>query len=210
MTFRAKLAREEEARTRAFQARMDALASFSKNYESRVGTRLQQEKQDEDRLVNANLAEADRKRAERDKNDYDRRKKTSMQDTEYNIAMIEKKKKAAEDERLEALERRHRMETDALLQKQKDREAAEKKRLQMLALKDNLDQQVAQRHTGERNYAALSSIEATINKVSLFLFSSTIFTACDGHLLNSSAQISLLPVDHQETGRGSSAVAQGG
>ncbi len=144
---------------------MDALASFSKNYESRVGTRLQQEKQDEDRLVNANLAEADRKRAERDKNDYDRRKKTSMQDTEYNIAMIEKKKKAVEDERMEALERRHRMETDALLQKQKDREAAEKKRLQMLALKDNLDQQVAQRHTGERNYAALSSIEATINKV---------------------------------------------
>eukprot|EP00598_Pedospumella_elongata_P004909 CAMPEP_0184980074 /NCGR_PEP_ID=MMETSP1098-20130426/10111_1 /TAXON_ID=89044 /ORGANISM="Spumella elongata, Strain CCAP 955/1" /LENGTH=541 /DNA_ID=CAMNT_0027503433 /DNA_START=50 /DNA_END=1675 /DNA_ORIENTATION=- len=162
--YEAKLAREEEARTRAFQARMDALASFSKSYESRVGTRLLQEKQDEDRLVNANLAEADRKRAERDKNDYDRRKKTSLQDTEYNIAMIEKKKKAVEDERMEALERRHRMETDALLQKQKDREASEKKRLQMLALKDNLDQQVAQRHTGERNYAALSSIEATINK----------------------------------------------
>lgn len=116
-------------------------------------------------MVSANLAEADRKRAERDQNDYDRRKKTSLQDTQYNIAMIEKKKKAVEDERLEALERRHRMEMDALLQKQKDRETAEKKRLQMLALKDNLDQQVAQRHTGERNFAALSSVEAIMNKV---------------------------------------------
>ena len=144
---------------------MDALASFSKSYESRVGTRLQQEKEDEDRIISANLAESDRKRAERDKNDYDRRKTTSLRDTEYNIAMIEKKKKAAEDERLEALDRRHRMEMDAQMQKQRDRENADKKRLQMLAMKSNLDQQVAQRQTGERNFMALSSIEATINKV---------------------------------------------
>lgn len=167
---RAKLAREEEARNRAFQARMDALASFSKSYESRVGTRLQQEKEDEDRLISANLAEADRKRAERDKNDYDRRKTTSLRDTEYNIAMIEKKKKAVEDERLDALDRRHRMEMDALSQKQRDRENTEKKRQQMLAMKDNLDLQVAQRQTGERNFMALSSIEATINKVPLTYF----------------------------------------
>ena len=184
---------------------MDALASFSKSYESRVGTRLLQEKQDEDRLVNANLAEADRKRAERDKNDYDRRKKTSLQDTEYNIAMIEKKKKAMEDERMEALERRHRMETDALLQKQKDREAAEKKRLQMLALKDNLDQQVAQRHTGERNYAALSSIEATINKVR-----KKDFYSVRGKTFVIPMLLFLFLVHHEETGGGSPAAAQSG
>lgn len=184
---------------------MDALASFSKSYESRVGTRLLQEKQDEDRLVNANLAEADRKRAERDKNDYDRRKKTSLQDTEYNIAMIEKKKKAVEDERMEALERRHRMETDALLQKQKDREAAEKKRLQMLALKDNLDQQVAQRHTGERNYAALSSIEATINKVR-----KNDFYSVRGKTFVITILLFLFLVHHEETGGRSPAAAQSG
>ncbi len=146
---------------------MDALASFSKSYEARVGNRLQQEKEDADKLVSANLAEADRKRAERDKSDFDRRKNTSLQNTEYNIAMIEKKKKAVEDERLEALDRRHRMEMDALAQKQADREAKEKKRQQMLALKDNLDVQVAQRQTGERNFMALSNVEATMNKVSL-------------------------------------------
>lgn len=162
---RAKLAREEEARQRAFQARMDALASFSKSYESRVGSRLQQQKEENDKIINANLAESDRKRAERDKADFDRRRNTSLQNTEYNIAMMEKKKKAAEDERREAMERRLRLEQEAQEQKRLDREQAEKKRLQMLDLKVKLDQQVAQRQTGERNYAALSSIEATINKV---------------------------------------------
>jgi hypothetical protein len=159
------LAREEEARTRAFQARMDALASFSKSYESRVGSRLQQQKEENDKIISANLAESDRKRAERDRADLERRKMHSMQNTEYNITMIEKKKKAQEDERLEALERRQRMEAEAVEQKRRDREAAEKKRVQMLGLKEMLDQQVAQRQQGERNISALSSIETTINKV---------------------------------------------
>lgn len=145
---------------------MDALANFSKSYESRVGSRLQQQKEENDKIINANLAESDRKRAEREKADYDRRRNTSLANTEYNITMMEKKKKAVEDERREAFERRMRMEQEAQEQKRVDREHAEKKRIQMLDLKDKLDQQVAQRHTGERNFAALSSIEATINKVS--------------------------------------------
>jgi hypothetical protein len=144
---------------------MDALASFSKSYESRVGTRMQQQKEENDKIISANLAESDRKRAERDKADFERRKMQSMQNTEYNIAMIEKKKKAQEDERMEALERRQRMEADAAEQKRRDREAAEKKRIQMMGLKEMLDQQVAHRQQGERNVSALSSIETTINKV---------------------------------------------
>ena len=162
---RAKLAREEETRARAFQARMDALASFSKSYESRVGSRLQQQKEENDRIVQEGMAESDRKRAERDRADFERRKMQSMQNTEYNLAMMEKKKKAKEDERLDAIARRQRLEQEAAEQRLKDREEAEKKRIQMAQMKDMLDQQVAHRQHGEKNVTTLSNIEATINKV---------------------------------------------
>ena len=103
--------------------------------------------------------------------DFERRRNNSMANTEYNITIMEKKKKkkAAEDERLESIERRIRIERDAQEAKRSDREKAEEKRIQMLDLKVKLDQHVAQWQSGERNFAALSSIEATMNKVSLIL-----------------------------------------
>lgn len=66
------MAREEEARVKAFQARMDALAEFSRSYESRVGRTLQQQKEENDRAIQASLEESDRKRAERDRQDFER------------------------------------------------------------------------------------------------------------------------------------------
>jgi hypothetical protein len=167
---RLKLEKEELARTNAFQARMDALARFSNSYESRVGARLQQQKEENDRQINANLAEADRKALEREKADYERRRQTALRNTEYNITMMERKKQAQEQERLDALERRRRMEEDAQEAKRRDQVEAEQKRAHMMELKQNLDLQVTQRETGVRNFAALSNIEATMNKVWLYSF----------------------------------------
>lgn len=167
MRCRAKLAREEEARQRAFQARVDALAQFSKSYENRVGRTLQQQKVENDKLVAASLEESDRKRLERERGDAERRRQQALTNTEYNISMMEQKKQAQEAERVEALTRRLRLEQEATEQRRRDREEAEKKRLQMLELKGMLDSQVALRQHGERNAAALTSIEATLNKVSI-------------------------------------------
>lgn len=123
-------------------------------------------------MIAASLEESDRKRLERERGDAERRRQQALTNTEYNITMMEKKKKAQEDERMEALSRRLKLEQDAAEQRRRDREEAEKKRLQMLELKGMLDSQVALRQHGERNAAALTSIEATLNKVNsrIFLF----------------------------------------
>lgn len=80
--------------------------------------------------------------------------------------MIEKKKNDKEKERIDAIIRRQNIEKDAMLMKMKEKEESEKKRLQMLELKHMLDDQVALRHRDEKDHMVLSSVEATINKVS--------------------------------------------
>jgi hypothetical protein len=196
---RAKLTREEEARQKGFQARMDALASFSKSYENRVGRTQQQQKAENDKIIAADLEESDRKRAERERTDLERRRQHSLQNTEYNIMMMEKKKKAQEDERLEAISRRQQLEQEAAEQRRKDREGAERRRVQQMDLRGMLDQQVAQRQHGERNAAALTGIEATINKVCSALsalFRPTFLTDYGSH--RSCVALLIVAVYHEE------------
>ena len=118
---------------------MDALQNFSKGYEARVGARLQEQKAAVEKKEHSALLEAERLRAEKEDADKARKRQALLQSTEYNIRMMEEKKRAKDQERLDNIERRRRMEADAAVQKRLEREAAEEKRLRMIELKRNLD-----------------------------------------------------------------------
>jgi len=160
------LEREEQARQSAFQKRVDELAKFSNGYEQRVGERLQAQKEADEKLVMQNILEAERKRAERDKIDEDRRRSVAKRNQQWNIDMMERKQRQQQEQKIDNLNRRAQMEADLQEAKRKERELAERKRLQMIELKNNLDNQVTQRETGVRNYGHLSDIEEKMNKVS--------------------------------------------
>lgn len=163
------MAKEEAERAAAFKARMDALQNFSKNYESRVGARLQEARQEEDNKVNAALIEAERKRVEKEDRERAQKKAALIASTEYNIRMMEEKQRRkdqvkiaglpldvkrrisivgqiatiimvnCEQDRLDAMERRRKLEQEALEQKRQEREANERKRIQMMEMKQQLD-----------------------------------------------------------------------
>mmetsp|Transcript_702 Transcript_702/g.1212 ORF Transcript_702/g.1212 Transcript_702/m.1212 type:complete len:550 (+) Transcript_702:112-1761(+) len=162
--YEAKLEREEQARQSAFQKRVDELAKFSNGYEQRVGERLQAQKEADEKLVMQNILEAERKRAERDKIDEDRRRSVAKRNQQWNIDMMERKQRQQQEQKIDNLNRRAQMEADLQEAKRKERELAERKRLQMIELKNNLDNQVTQRETGVRNYGHLSDIEEKMNK----------------------------------------------
>lgn len=103
---RAKLEREELARQRAFQDRVDALAKFSSMHESSVASKVQRQHEESDRKVAEGLAEAERLREARDKRDLEQRRLAMKKSMEYNVAMMEHQRKLKEDEKLEAVERR--------------------------------------------------------------------------------------------------------
>ena len=103
---RAKLEREELARQRAFQDRVDALAKFSSIHESSVASKVQRQHEESDRKVAEGLAEAERMREARDKRDQEQRRLAMKKSMEYNVAMMEHQRKLKEDEKLEAVERR--------------------------------------------------------------------------------------------------------
>jgi len=103
---RAKLEREELARQRAFQDRVDALAKFSNMHESSVASKVQRQNEDNDRKVAEGLAEAERQREQRDKRDFEQRRLAMKKSMEYNVSMIEHQRKLKEDEKLDAIERR--------------------------------------------------------------------------------------------------------
>ena len=103
---RAKLEREELARQRAFQDRVDALAKFSNMHESSVASKVQRQHEDSDRKVAEGLAEAERQREMRDKRDLEQRRQAMKKSMEYNVAMMEHQRKLKEDEKLESVERR--------------------------------------------------------------------------------------------------------
>lgn len=144
---------------------MNALATFANNYETRVGSKLQSQKEENDRLITASLVEQDRISAEKERIKLEERKLKLKQSTEYNIAMIEQKRLAKEAEKLDALDRRKLLEMELIQQKRREREAAEEKRIRMIELKQNLDEQVSRRGRDDQSSIGLTNIEATINKV---------------------------------------------
>eukprot|EP01038_Epipyxis_sp_PR26KG_P004700 gene4700-6600_t len=159
-----KLEREEKARTEAFQARVDALASISKNYENRVGARLEQEAKAETKKVMSQIEEKDRSDYEKEKLKQEKRQLEMMRATEFNISLIEKKRREKEQERLDAFDRRQRMEQEALDFKRKEKEAITQKKIMMLENKKLLDVQIAQRNQANSNFVALSDIEVKLNQ----------------------------------------------
>lgn len=162
--YEAKLEREELARQRAFQDRVDALAKFSNMHESSVASKVQRQNEDNDRKVAEGLAEAERQREQRDKRDFEQRRLAMKKSMEYNVSMIEHQRKLKEDEKLDAIERRRKMEQDLLESKRKEREQKEEHRIKMIELKHNLDLQIHQRDQGIKAFNGLSAVETVMNK----------------------------------------------
>lgn len=163
---RRKLEAEEQARTAAFRSRMDHLNKIAKGYESKVGTVLQQQKEQEEALVMQQLEARDRKQEERERREKEMRMSKARYDLEFNKKMMEMKQKEKEQDRLAAIELRKRLEEEAQDAQRRARQEAEQRRMKHTTIKVDLDQQVALVHENKRREkAGLSESEMNINKV---------------------------------------------
>lgn len=143
-----RLEAEERARANAFQSRMDAMQHFTSSYQSSVGTRLAQQKLEDERLLVQKQAEKDRADLAKEQAKQDARRKRMQASMEENIAMIENKQRVKETERMQALEMRLRLEKEAADARNKQRESEEALRLKRQEMKLDLDAQL--RNTRDR------------------------------------------------------------
>ena len=164
--FRRKLEAEEQARTAAFRSRMDHLNKIAKGYESKVGTVLQQQKEQEEALVMQQLEARDRKQEERERREKEMRMSKARYDLDFNKKMMEMKQKEKEQDRVAAIELRKRLEQEAQEAQRRERQEAEQRRMKHTTIKIDLDQQMALVHENKRREkAGLSESEMNINKV---------------------------------------------
>lgn len=166
---RRKLEAEEQARAAAFRSRMDHLNKIAKGYESKVGTVLQQQKEQEEALVMQQLEARDRMQEERERREKEMRMSKARYDLDFNKKMMEMKQKEKEQDRLAAIELRKRLEQEAQEAQRRERQEAEQRRMKHTTIKVDLDQQVALvQENKRREKAGLSESEMHINKVRRF------------------------------------------
>jgi hypothetical protein len=163
--YEAKLEREEKARVDAFEARVAAL----KKFESSGATIAEEKKQAETDEMEKTMAAIEakyEKEAQRQK-DKDRKRKEDMkQSRDFNITLIERKKRIKEEERKTDAARRQTQQKE--LEDEKIREM-QKKQAKLAAandLKKKLDDQVNQRHQLQsfQKNSSLSSEEIEYNR----------------------------------------------
>ena len=180
--YEAKLAREEAARAKAFQDRIDALKAIEAAYENQAGKAIAAEAKATELRTNANMEQKQREDAEREQRKVDARNKELAKSKEFNAMygpsvyylpptihlltrrLIETKMQKQAALRQADIDMRLKFEKDSLALKEKEKEKAEKKRLQMNELKSKLDEQVQIRRQGIRDKSALSDTEIGLNR----------------------------------------------
>ncbi len=162
--YEAKLAKEEAARAKAFQDRIDALKAIEAAYENQAGKAIAAEAKATELRTNANMEQKQREDAEREQRKIDARNKELAKSKEFNAMLIETKAQKQAAIRQADIDMRLKFEKESVALKEKEREKAEKKRLQMMELKSKLDEQVQTRRQGIRDKAALSDTEIGLNR----------------------------------------------
>ncbi len=169
---RLKLDREEAARNNAFKARVDQLSKFSNKYENEVG---QKKREDESRTIaktNQELEQKDRVTEQSEKLKLDIRKRDTMRNFEYNLNMMEEKRRQKDKSRMEALEARLRMQDSQRVAEDQERKESQEKRMRRLEIKLKLDEQVQQKQQFKTSDVALTLAEKEFNKVNNLFYSS--------------------------------------
>ena len=82
--YEAKLAREEAARAKAFQDRIDALKAIEAAYESQAGKAIAAEAKATELRTNANMEQKQREDVEREQRKVDARNKEMAKSKEFN------------------------------------------------------------------------------------------------------------------------------
>jgi zinc finger CCCH domain-containing protein 13 len=163
-----KLEAEERARSNAFKERMQKSTAISTNYERATGTQLKQKTAESNAQILRAMADKDRLDEEKERKKVEGRKNESRRDADYNLKMMDAKKRLAEKEKLESLEIRLRLEKDAQDAKRQELEVAEQRKQRLLADKEILDQQMLSRlENKRRDKATFSDDDDRKNKVTV-------------------------------------------
>lgn len=161
---RRKLEAEERARNEAFKSRMDTLHRFASSYANGVGQQIQEQRTLEEQKTMEALRKKEEQDAERERLKIERRKQQAFQATQWNLTMVEQKRKQQQDERIKSIELRQHMEMEALEQRLKEKETKEFKRLQAIELKHKLDDQLEVRLENRRKErVGCSDVEMHLN-----------------------------------------------
>jgi len=161
----AKLEREEQARVDAFNLRVEAL----KKFESAGAGVAAQKAQDDERELNKTLAAIEAKYeadAERQHKKDSQRKADMVKSRDFNVTLIERKKRIKDEERATDLERRQTQQRELDDETtQNEKKKADKLR-KMQSLKVQLDEQVDRRHKADffQKSSGLSNEEIEYNR----------------------------------------------
>jgi hypothetical protein len=163
---RAKLEKEEKARAGAFQVRMDALHASSAQYEKTAGAKIRLEQQKTEERTMAMVEQKNKADIEAEERKREQRRREILRSTEFNMTLIEGKQKRKDNDRLDAVEQRERLEREVEQQRVAEQAAAQRRRNKQLEIRAALEAQVSAKKNVRRNEFALSETEAHLNKVS--------------------------------------------
>jgi hypothetical protein len=163
--YEAKLEREEKARVDAFNARVEALKKFES---SGAGVAAAAAKATSDEMEKT-LAEIEAK-YQRDADALEAKKqqrmKSMVESRDFNVTLIERKKRIKEEERQADLERRRKQQEELEAEQARNEKKKADKLQAMQELKNKLDEQVQRRHQGEKfsKASGLSAEEIEYNR----------------------------------------------
>jgi len=162
--YEAKLEREEAARVKAFEDRVAALKKFETSGAGAAAAK-QQTLNDEMTKTMAEIEAKHERDAQALEDKRNRRQQEMVNSRQYNMTLIETKKKQKEDERRADLERRRQQQVELDAENERNSKKKEAKFQQMAELKRKLDEQVEYRHRNERTgKAQLTAEEAEYNQ----------------------------------------------
>jgi hypothetical protein len=167
--FRRRLTEEEKQRQNAFRNRMSKLEKFSSSYASDVGQQLQQKREEENRAIHESLLQKEKQDFEKERMKKETRAMTDLQNQQWNLTLMERKKKEKEDERQAAIEMRMKLERDMAEDNLKKKMNQEKRKQQEIEMKKNLDQQIQVRqHNKLKEKQYYNDSDSLLNPISVF------------------------------------------
>ena len=156
-----KMLREEQARTDAFQARIDALKRSEKGMAHIAGAKAQAEAFNAQRV----MEEVEKKYqndAARELAKKEQRRMDIEKSREFNLTLIERKQRLRDEDKSKDVAMRKKIEEEFAQAQEKERLRLEEKRLKMNELKSKLDEQVQYQSTSSKR--GLSQMEVELNK----------------------------------------------